>query len=86
MSKILQVELITPDGPVYQGEATAVQVPGSQGSFQVLYNHAAIISTLGKGKVKIDGPQGSQTYQVEGGVVEVLNNRVVVLAQKVLAA
>jgi F-type H+-transporting ATPase subunit epsilon len=86
MSKILQVELITPDGPVYQGEATAVQVPGSQGSFQVLYNHAAIISTLGKGKVKIDGPQGSHIYQVEGGVVEVLNNRVVVLAQKVLAA
>ncbi|MBX3102429.1 MAG: ATP synthase F1 subunit epsilon [Bacteroidetes bacterium] len=86
MSKTLTVELITPEGAVYNGEATAVQVPGIQGSFQVLYNHAAIISTLGKGKVKIDGPQGAKIFMVEGGVVEVLKNHVVVLAQKVLAA
>lgn len=80
----MQVELITPDGPVYKGEATAVQVPGSQGSFQVLANHAPLVSTLDKGKVKIDAADGSRTYQIEGGVVEVLANRVTILAQKVV--
>ncbi|MCE3007082.1 MAG: ATP synthase F1 subunit epsilon [Bacteroidetes bacterium] len=81
----MTVELITPDGPVFKGEAHAVQVPGTQGSFQILRNHAPIISTLEKGRLKIDTATESKVYVIEGGVVEVLNNQVVVLAQRVLS-
>lgn len=74
------LEIITPDKKLFSGEVTAVTVPGTQGSFQILNNHAAIISTLEKGKVKVKDKQGVQTFEVRGGVVEVLKNKVIVLA------
>jgi len=50
----MQVEIITPEAKIFEGEAEAVQFPGLDGSFQVLNGHAAIISALAEGSVKVD--------------------------------
>ena len=73
------VEIITPDRKVFAGEASVVTLPGVDGSFQILNDHAALVSTLEKGALAAD----KEVFQIEGGVVEVLNNRVLVLAEGV---
>jgi F-type H+-transporting ATPase subunit epsilon len=78
------LEIITPDRHVFDGEVTSATFPGSSGSFQVLHNHAPIISALDKGKVAYRTDDGEHTLTVEGGVVEVLNNKITVLVEKVL--
>jgi F-type H+-transporting ATPase subunit epsilon len=74
------VEVITPDKVLFSGEANAVKLPGSSGAFEVLANHAPLISSLEKGKVVVKTNSGDETFEVTGGIVEVLNNKVVVLA------
>jgi F-type H+-transporting ATPase subunit epsilon len=78
------LEIITPDRHVFDGEVTSATFPGSSGSFQVLHNHAPIISALDKGKVAYHAEDGEHTLTVEGGVVEVLNNKITVLVEKVI--
>lgn len=80
----MNVEIITPDKKVFAGEATAVTFPGTNGSFQVLNDHAPIVSTLGKGAVVVDNAGNKQTFVVDGGVVEVLKNQILVLAEAVV--
>lgn len=75
------LEIFTPDRKVYSGNVSSVTVPGTVGSFQILNNHAPIISTLQNGKVKIKDSEGEKIYTVNGGVVEVLKNKVVLLAE-----
>ncbi len=65
------VDIITPDGPLFSGEATSVIVPGSAGSFEVLERHAPIISSLDSGTVKADTTDGQKTYDIQSGVIEV---------------
>jgi len=78
----MQLEIITPEQTLYAGEVTLVQLPGIDGSFEILNNHAPLISVLAKGKVKIqDAQKQSQFFEVNGGVVEVLHNKVLVLAE-----
>lgn len=77
----MYLEIITPDKKVFEGEVSSVMVPGSKGQFQMLKNHAAIISTLVNGSVKIKTTAGEQSFEVKGGVVEMLNNKVVILAE-----
>lgn len=79
------LEIITPDKKVFSGEVMRVQVPGSKGSFEVLNNHAPIISTISKGKVKVTDKQGVKSFDVQGGVVEVLKNKIIILAESVVA-
>ena len=76
----MQVDIITADKTLYSGEADAVTLPGGNGQFQVLNNHAALIYSLEKGKVVLKSKSGNQEIEVNGGVVEVLNNKVTVLA------
>ncbi|MFC0185303.1 ATP synthase F1 subcomplex epsilon subunit [Pseudarcicella hirudinis] len=76
----MHVEIITPDKKVFSGEADIVTLPGTNGSFQILKDHAPIVSTLTKGDVIAD----KQTFTIDGGVVEVLQNKVLVLAEAVL--
>lgn len=71
------VEIITPDRKVFAGEASVVTLPGVDGSFQILNDHAALVSTLEKGTLTAD----KNIFQIEGGVVEVLNNKVLILAE-----
>jgi len=76
------LEIIAPDKKLYSGEVDLVQVPGSKGSFEILNNHAPIISTLEQGKIKIVDLKGGTTYfEVEGGVIEAKNNKIIVLAE-----
>jgi F-type H+-transporting ATPase subunit epsilon len=77
----MTLEILTPDKMVYQGEVKSVTVPGVQGSFEVLNNHAPIISTLEDGKVIIRSGKGEESFFIKGGVVEVINNKVIVLAE-----
>ena len=77
------LEIITPGKKVYTGEVTSVTVPGTKGSFQILNNHAPIISTLENGKVKVKDDAGVHIFNIKGGVVEVLKNKVVVLAESI---
>ncbi|MDF7818918.1 ATP synthase F1 subunit epsilon [Runella sp. MFBS21] len=79
----MTLEIITPDKKVFSGEASAVTFPGTEGQFQVLNNHAPLVSTLGKGNIVVEGSH-KETFTVDGGVVEVLNNKVLVLAESIL--
>lgn len=95
----MQLEIITPEMKVFTGDVSAVQLPGIDGQFQVLNNHAPIISALGKGKIKVDLVQNFEAdektsklielssntkvihVEIKGGVVEMLNNKLIVLAE-----
>lgn len=80
----MHLTIITPDSQVFDGEVESATFPGSEGSFQVLNNHAPLVSSLGKGKIVYRGISGENSIMVEGGVVEVLKNNVTVLAEKVI--
>ena len=76
------LEIISPDKKLYSGEVDLVQVPGSKGSFEILRNHAPIISTLEQGRIKIVDVKGGTTFfEVDGGVIESKNNKIIVLAE-----
>ena len=77
------LEIISPDTKLYSGEVDLVQVPGSKGSFEILKNHAPIISTLDEGKIKIVSDKGETSFfEIGGGVIEAKNNKIIVLAEK----
>jgi F-type H+-transporting ATPase subunit epsilon len=76
------LEIVTPDEKVFEGEAKYVQLPGKEGLFGILDNHAPIVSTLVKGRVKVEALDGDiQFFEIGGGVVEMNNNKVIVLAE-----
>ncbi|WKN45039.1 ATP synthase F1 subunit epsilon [Tunicatimonas pelagia] len=81
----MQLTIITPDQEVFEGEVESATFPGSDGSFQVLRNHAPLVSSLGKGDIAYRGKAGEGAVTVEGGVVEVLNNTITVLAERVIS-
>lgn len=81
----MTLDIITPDRKIFSGEASAVTFPGSEGQFQVLNNHAPLVSTLNRGQVIVQTATGQQTFVVDGGVVEVLQNKVLLLAESVVA-
>jgi F-type H+-transporting ATPase subunit epsilon len=78
----MYLEIITPEKKVYSGNVEAIKLPGAEGSFGILNNHAPIIATLKKGIVKItDSKQQIENFDIKGGVVEVANNNVIILAE-----
>lgn len=79
----MTLEILTPDKKVFEGEVTAVTVPGTMGSFQILRDHAPIISTLEDGPVIIKTKANEEIIIIKGGVVEVLKNKIIVLAEGV---
>lgn len=80
----VQIEIITPEKEVYKGEIRSLKVPGKKGAFQVLKDHASIVSTLVEGKVSVkDMNNKVSDFQIEGGVVEVNNNTIILLAESV---
>lgn len=79
----MYLEIVTPEKKVFEGEVNSVQMPGSQGSFEVLDNHAALISSLDKGKVVVRSSNGEK-FMIDGGVAEVKNNKVVILAETLI--
>lgn len=78
----MNIIVLTPEKEVYQGTAKAVNVPGVNGQFEILNNHAPLVSSLKEGKVKLtlnDG--GTKNFQISRGFVEVLKNEVSLLVQ-----
>jgi F-type H+-transporting ATPase subunit epsilon len=80
----MKIEIITPDKKIFNGEIKSVRVPGKKGSFQVLKDHAPIISTLENGTVRmVDQENNEITYDISGGVIEVKANKIILLADSV---
>ena len=80
----MYLEIITPDKKVFEGEVNLVQLPGSKGSFTLLKNHAPIISTLEKGIIKVQDVVGNEHhFNISGGIIENVANKVVVLVESV---
>lgn len=77
----MRLTIITPDQSVFEGDIASVTVPGTAGAFEVLENHAPIVSTLESGKVIVRTGKGEDIFEIIGGVVEVIHNRVTVLAE-----
>lgn len=77
----MKLEIYTPDQTVFEGDINSVTVPGTAGAFEVLKDHAPIISTLESGKVIVrTSDNQANTFNIKGGVVEVIQNKVIVLA------
>ncbi len=78
------LEIITPDKKLFSGEVDLIKVPGTKGSFEILKNHAPIISTLEAGNVKVVSDKGgTEFFRINGGVIEVKHNKIVILAEKI---
>jgi F-type H+-transporting ATPase subunit epsilon len=76
------LEIVSPDKKIFSGDIKLIQVPGSKGQFEVLNNHASLVSSLTKGKIKVINLEGEKTFfDIQGGVIEVKNNKVIVLAE-----
>ena len=76
----MRLEIITPEKKVFEGEVASATFPGADGSFQVLKDHAPLVSLLKEGVVEYKGNDASAQVTITGGVVEVLKNKVIVLA------
>jgi len=80
----MKIEIITPEQKVFEGDIKSVRVPGRKGSFQVLKNHAPIVSTLDSGAVTMADTDGNElVYEISGGVIEVKANKIILLADSV---
>ena len=87
MAKTFHVEIVTPQRMVFQGEVEAVTLPGVVAPFQVLFNHAPIVTELEAGDIKIiDGAGRDHHFATSGGFAEMRNNRLTVIAETVEAA
>ena len=80
----MYLEIITPDKKIFEGEVKLIQLPGSKGGFEILNNHAPILSTLEKGTIKIrDKNDKERFFEVDGGVIESKSNKIIVLIESV---
>ena len=77
----MHLDKITPEKNVYSGEVEMVNLPGSDGSFGIMKDHAPIVSTLKAGEIKVVENGIEKLFPVSGGVVEVNNNKIIVLAE-----
>ena len=81
----MHLEILTPEKKIFEGAVDIATFPGAEGSFQVLDNHAPLISLLTEGVVEYKSKtSGQDRVRITGGVVEVLKNRVVLLADGVI--
>jgi F-type H+-transporting ATPase subunit epsilon len=78
----MKIEIVTPDTTIYEGDVSLAQLPGLDGSFEILSHHSPMIAALKKGKVKvIDAKKATLFFEINGGVMEVLKDRILVLAE-----
>ena len=78
----MRVKIIKPDTTLYEGSATLVQLPGTGGLFELLENHAPIISSLAEGKIRLlVENQQEKLFDIKAGVVKGQNNDILILAQ-----
>ncbi len=78
----MKVRITKPDGDLYEGQATLLQLPGVGGQFEIMNNHAPIISALAAGKVRlVDENNTTQLFDIRGGVVKGEKNNILLLVQ-----
>jgi F-type H+-transporting ATPase subunit epsilon len=76
----MHIEIISPEKLIFSGEVTSIRLPGKEGYFEVLKDHASLISLLQKGEIRIIKPDTTvEVFVVESGFVEVINNKITVL-------
>lgn len=85
--KEIYVEIITPSKSAFKGEVKSITIPGTLGNFQVLFNHARLLSTFEIGRIKMEDANGQKLkYATSGGTVEVRENKILILADSVESA
>ena len=82
----MYLEILTPEKKVFEGNVNIATFPGADGSFQVMDHHAPLISLLEEGVVEYKSKEATQQIRISGGVVEVLKNKVVLLADGIVNA
>ncbi len=82
-TKTMHLTILTPDKKIFEGSVQKATFPGSAGSFQVLKDHAPLVSTLQKGAILYGGERQEHILAIEEGLVEVLNNNITVLVPSV---
>ena len=81
----MKLNIVTPDKTIFEGEVLSSTFPGAGGAFQVLNNHAPIISALESGVLSYNTSTGeNSSIKISGGVVEVSNNTIIVLVESIL--
>ena len=88
------LEIVTPEASIFQGDVDSVTVPGVVGEFQILNNHAPIVSLLQEGKVRIrgsftldeafegkfsNGDNGTKVLSINSGTIEMNDNKIIIL-------
>ena len=77
----MTLEIITPEKKLFSGEVNSVKFPGTNGEFEILNNHAPIISTLSNGEIRvITNDKDTKKFNINGGVIEMQKNKIIVLA------
>ncbi|GGO29229.1 ATP synthase epsilon chain 1 [Gemmobacter aquaticus] len=84
MANTLQFDLVSPERKLASVQATEVQIPGTDGDMTAMEGHAATITTLRPGILKVIGPQGTQAFAVTGGFAEIGASAVTVLAERAI--
>lgn len=79
----MKLEIVTPEGRAFEGEATSVSFPGAEGGFETLNGHAPLVAVLKEGELLVRQGNQSTKFHIVGGVAEVANNQVSVLAEKI---
>jgi F-type H+-transporting ATPase subunit epsilon len=80
----MHLEILTPEKKLYAGDVYGIQLPGISGSFEILEKHAPMVSALGKGTMKLlldKSGQSNLRYTIQGGFMEVIQNKVTVLVE-----
>lgn len=77
----MKLIVLSPDREIFNGQVTSVKVPGSAGSFELLNNHAPIVSSLSHGEVRVKTLTGEFSFKVDKGFIEMLNNEISLLVQ-----
>ena len=78
----MNLEIITPEKQLFNGEVTSVKFPGTTGEFEIQKNHAPIISTLSEGEIRvITSSNNTEKFSINGGVIEMQNNKIIVLSE-----
>ena len=82
MERLLDCTILTPEKLIYQGEAGFAVVQAHNGEMGFLYDHAPLISMLGIGEIRLRNPKSIDYFVIEGGIVEIKNNKLIILAER----
>ncbi len=82
MERVINCSILTPERLIYEGEVGFAVVQAHDGEMGFLYGHSPLISKLGIGEIRLNNPKSVDYLVIEGGVVEIKNNKLIVLAEK----